>query len=372
VRRLTIAHVDTERGFLGGEAQVFLLMEGLAKSGHRNVLIAPPGSRAEAEATRRGIDCVAIPMRNELDLPAIARLTRAFREKAVDLVHLHTGRANWLGGIAAKRAGRPAVTTRRMDRRVGRGWRTRLLYGSLVESVVAISPAVRDCLVDGGVPGDKIRLVYDAVDPEAQHPRVSRESVRAALGTPASGLVVLTLAALIPRKGIDVLLEAGGILERESELRPEYWIAGDGPERPVLEAWAAEAGLGSRARFLGERSDGPDLLGACDVFVLASRREGMGVAALEAMAASRPVVCSAVGGLLTAVVPERTGLHFPAGDAHALAAALERLLDDRELRLRLGQAGPTRIAEGFLASQMAEAYERVYAEALAGAEATQH
>jgi glycosyltransferase involved in cell wall biosynthesis len=95
-----------------------------------------------------------------------------------------------------------------------------------------------------------------------------------------------------------------------------------------------------------------------------SRAEGLGVAALEAMAAGRAVVASRVGGLGEAVVHERTGLLVPPDDAPALAAALLALVEDADLRARYSAAGPGRVAEGFLAEQMVDAYEALYREVL--------
>jgi glycosyltransferase involved in cell wall biosynthesis len=118
-------------------------------------------------------------------------------------------------------------------------------------------------------------------------------------------------------------------------------------------------------RFLGRRDDVADLLAACDVFVLPSRREGLGVAALEAMALARPVVASRVGGLAEAVEDGRTGLLVGPGDTAALAAALARLLREPELRARLGAAGPARVAEDHSVSRLVESYEALYLEMLA-------
>jgi glycosyltransferase involved in cell wall biosynthesis len=153
----------------------------------------------------------------------------------------------------------------------------------------------------------------------------------------------------------------------EEGLRPALWIAGQGPARPALEKLARELRLEDRVRFLGQRSDVADLLSACDVFILPSRHEGLGVAALEAMAAGRPIVATRVGGLAEAVVHERTGLLVPPEDPAALATALARLLRDPALRARLGAEGPARIAEGFRADDLVEAYERLYGEVLAEA-----
>src|ERR1700733_4399266 len=96
---LCIAHVDAETGFSGGEVQVFLLMEGLRARGYRNVLVSPPNSRALDRARDRGFESQAVRMRGDLDIGAVVEMSRVLRDLAPDLVHLHTGRATWLGGL---------------------------------------------------------------------------------------------------------------------------------------------------------------------------------------------------------------------------------------------------------------------------------
>jgi glycosyltransferase involved in cell wall biosynthesis len=361
---LRIAHVDAEREFSGGEVQVFLLIAGLAARGHTNLLFCPPDSRAAEQAVRRGVAVETVPMRGDLDLAAAWRLARRLRAARADVVHLHTGRAAWLGGLAAWLAGVPAIVTRRMDRPVQPGWRTRLIYERWTRRAVAISPAVAECLAAGGVPRQRVVLIRSAVDVARLQPSADRTAWRAREGVGADDVVVLAMSALVRRKGLDVLLDALAVLARR-DLRPTVWIAGDGPERAGLAAQAARLGLTAQVRWLGQRSDVGDVLNACDVFVLPSRREGLGVAALEAMASARPLVASAVGGLGDAVLDGRTGLLVPPEDPPALATALERLLNDAALRARLGAAGPQRVAEGFLPEQMVAGYEAVYREVLA-------
>jgi glycosyltransferase involved in cell wall biosynthesis len=363
VAPLRILHVDAERGFSGGEVQVFLLIEGLAARGHHNILLCPPQSAAAAEAERRAIACAVESMRSDLDISAVWRLARRIRSAAADLVHLHTGRAAWLGGIAAWSTGAPALVTRRMDRPISSGWRSRFIYQRCAERVVAISPAVAERLRVAGVPPQRIVRIASAVDPRRVQPIRARAETRAAHGVSDADSVVLALAALVHRKGLDVALASLALLAGRG-IRPWLWIAGDGPERAALGAQAGRLGVAAQVKFLGARSDVGDLLSACDIALLPSRREGLGIAALEAMAAGRPVIASAVGGLGEAVVDGRTGLLVPPDDAPALAAALERLVMDAHLRDRLGRAGPQRVSEGFLPEQMAAAYERLYREVL--------
>jgi glycosyltransferase involved in cell wall biosynthesis len=365
-RPLTVAHVTAERGFSGGEVQVFLLAEALRKRGHRNVLLCPAGSRSEQEARSRGLEALPIRARAEWSPRSFRSISRRLRQAAPDLVHLHTQRAAWLGGVVVWWLALPAVATRRMDRVMKRGWRNRFVYARAVGGSVAISQAVARHLSNCGVSERAIRVIPSAVDPDRLVPQLGREAVRRKLGVEAGAPCLFVAAALIERKGIDVLLEAVARLATE-QLHPTLWIAGEGPRRGALERLMRVRGLEDQVHFLGPRDDVADLLAACDVFVLPSRLEGLGVSALEAMALGRPVVASRVGGLAEAVVHERTGLLVPPEDAAALCAGLARLLRDQALRQRLGAAGPARIDECHSVEAMADAYERLYDEVLRGA-----
>ncbi len=350
-----VVHVDSEREFSGGEVQVFVLLHGLRAHGVPVVLVAPPGSEASRRARAQGFDVVEIALRNSCDLVSVWKLRRLLR--TASLVHLHTGRAAWLGALAARWAHCPVVITRRMDRRVRRGLRTNFIYRDTARAVVAISPAVRQCLLDGGVPGERIEHIWEAVDAMRVQPQAGRDATRDALGIGGDTLLVLTLAQLMHRKGLDVLLRAAAKLR---DARLCFAIAGDGPERDALHALARELGLGDRVRFLGRREDGADLLAACDLFVLPSRAEGLGVAALEAMGAGRAVIASKVGGLADLVVDGECGLHVPADDVDALAGAIARLRDDAALRARLAAAGPRRLDDGLRPAQVVQRHLELY------------
>jgi len=357
-----IAHIDSETGFSGGEVQVFLLIEALAKRGYENALVCPPGSRSEEEARSRSLRSFGVRLRNDLDFVSVFRLASWLRKSGAALVHLHTGRATWLGGLAARLAGVPAITTRRMDRRVSRGMRTKLMYGSLVQRTVAISPAVRDCLLEANVAADSIELIWDAVDPDGFEPSAARAATRSELGIAENEFVMISMAALVKRKGIDVLIDAAALLvNRDVPVR--VLIGGEGEERVALEEQAKRLGVEAQVSFLGWRSDKANLLAAADVFVLPSRAEGVGVAALEAMAAGKAVVASRVGGLSQAVVDGETGSLVEAGNAAALAEALEKLAGDSAMRDSLGKRGRERVLELFSiesqASQYIETYNRV-------------
>jgi glycosyltransferase involved in cell wall biosynthesis len=167
--------------------------------------------------------------------------------------------------------------------------------------------------------------------------------------------VVLATARAVHDKGLDLLVAAAAALPQARVV-----IAGDGPALPALAAQVAALGLEGRVLLLGWRSDAQALLAACDVFVLPTRNEALGVSVLEAMAAGRPVVATDVGGVPEAVRHGETGLIVPPENPTALAAAIAELIADPSRAARYGAAGHARALARFSPAPMAAAVEDVY------------
>jgi glycosyltransferase involved in cell wall biosynthesis len=166
-------------------------------------------------------------------------------------------------------------------------------------------------------------------------------------------LTVFCVARLSPEKGIDILLENARKLPKV-----QFIIAGDGPERENLEKNSSQ-----NVTFLGFVKDIPNLLAQADILCVPSRSEGLGLAALEAMAAGVPVVASRVGGLPEVIRDGETGLLVPPEDSEALHLALKTLLDDPERRKSMGAAGRKRAEALFSVEVMREKTRAVWEEA---------
>lgn len=197
------------------------------------------------------------------------------------------------------------------------------------------------------------------VVPCALEPHAPPAPDRVALGWADGEIVVVTVARLIPRKAIDVLIRSLARLPDDVRLE----VVGDGPERETLAELARTRAPG-RVRFAGSVDGaGRDLrLASADVFVLPSHHEGFGIAILEAMEAGLPVVATTSGGPPDFVTEGETGFLVPPGDEGALAERIGRLAADPELRSRMGARGPVQ-ARRFTAGVMARRYEAVYAQA---------
>jgi glycosyltransferase involved in cell wall biosynthesis len=268
-------------------------------------------------------------------LPAfLGSFAQAARQAArdADLVHAH-----WLpSGAVALTTGKPFVvqlwgTDVELARRF-RGFARRVL--SRARLTICASNALADSARELGA--RKVRVIPSAVElPER-------------VGEPAEPLEVLFVGRLSPEKGIlDLVQAADGI---------PLTVAGDGPLRDRV-----PGALG----FVPHHAL-PPLFERAAVVAVPSHREGFGVACAEAMAHARPVVASAVGGLLDLVVDGETGVLVPPRDVPALREALERLLADADLRRRLGEAGRARVQERFSWPAVTDATIAAYEDALAG------
>lgn len=212
------------------------------------------------------------------------------------------------------------------------------------------------------IPEHRMHVIWNGTD--APTPELAPE-VLAQLprdGTPVIG----SISTLIPQKGLPDLLQAAALLKRRGK-RFLMILAGEGKLRRELEAQAQNLGLQDHVRFLGWVSAASRrALPACDIFVQSSHWEAMSVVVLEAMAAAKPMAITAVGENGRVVINEQSGLVVPARAPEALADALGRLLDDPELRRKLGAAAQQRFGESFTVQQMVDNYAKLYAQLITG------
>ncbi|MFN8598855.1 MAG: glycosyltransferase family 4 protein [Candidatus Binatia bacterium] len=357
---LRILHVDPERGFSGGETQVLALATHLREAGHEILVAAHPGGPLAARLGERGLATTPLECRFGHDPRAGLALRAATARFRADVVHHHTSRALSLAPYVSRDV--VQLVTRRMDYAPrGAGPYVRWLYGRM-DAVIAISRAAREALAARGIDAARVAIVPSGVAVESFRD-LDRTAARASFGIADDAPVVAIVASLHERKGHAVLLDALARLAADG-VAPLCLAAGTGPEGDALQDRAQRLGVAARVRWLGQVADVRSVLAAADVVAMPSLAEGLGVAAIEAMAASRPVVASAVGGLPELIDDGVQGLLVPPGDAAALAAALRRVLGDAALRARLGDAGRVR-AESFSTVAMARGTASVYERALA-------
>ena len=298
------------------------------------------------------------------DARVVGRLAGLLRARHVDVLHAHLPYAGIVGRLAARLAGvRSVVYTEHSvpDRyhlatRIG----NRVTYRANA-AVIAVSDDIRRTVLReiGSRRAPRIETIPVGVDTSAR-PAVDRAACRRALGVDADQPMVVNVARFSPPKAHDDLLRAARVVCAK---RPEtvFVLVGGGPLEAQVRAQASALGLTPHVVFAGVRPDALDIVASADVFVMPSRWEGLPLAMLEAMSLGIPVVASRVGGIPEAIRDGQEGFLVPPGDADGVAARVLDLIDDADLRGRLGAAARRRAAD-FSVARMVERIEALYDE----------
>lgn len=389
---MRVAHVITRLILGGAQENTILTCDDLmCRHGDDVLLVTGPGmgpeGSLESEARRRHIPMTVLPAmrrpihpwRDALSYRGIVRALRRFRP---DVVHTHSGKAGLLGRVAAARVRIPVIVHTvhgaPFHAYQGRAARTffrwcETLAARRSHALVSVADAMTERLVEAGVaPREKFLTIYSGmeVEPFLEAHR-QRDCLRRELGYKDSDIVVGKVARLFHLKGhTDVVSAAARLCASNSRLR--FLLVGDGVLRGSISRQIEDAGLTQRFQFTGlvppQRVAG--LMGAVDIVVHASLREGLARTLPQALIAGKPVISYDVDGAREVVAAGETGFLVPPRDIHALATAIERLASDAELRRRMGEEGRRRCAERFRHEIMTDRLRQLYSRLLArGADA---
>jgi len=328
----------------GPSLHVIHLSAGLVDFGFQTRLVVGKTDQHEGDfldlAQSRGLNLTVLPelgraIRPLNDLRALFQLYRLMRRERPSIVHTHTAKAGALGRIAAVMAGVPVVVHTYHGRVLSgyfhplaslffRGVERALAHAT--DALLTVSESVREDLVRLGVaPRDRVRVMPLGLDLLPLAGQLPRGALRQEANWASGRRVVGIVGRLVPIKDLDTFIDAASILALKApDIR--FAVVGDGEERARLEARATSA-LGDRIHFFGWRKDTEAVFGDLDLVVNTSLNEGTPVALIEALAAGRPVVATAVGGTPDLLDGGRFGALVPARSAEATARAIQAALD---------------------------------------------
>jgi glycosyltransferase involved in cell wall biosynthesis len=324
--------------------------------GYRNLCayMHPPGDAGfealQQKAAVWGAPLFSIPDRGAWDWKVVTTLLELCRRERVAIWHGHDYKSNALGLLLRRFWPMRLVTT-------VHGWvketrRTPLYYKidqlclPRYESVICVSDDLYERSRACGVPAQRCCVIENGIDTEQFRRRQTTEEAKPKLGWPRERFIIGGVGRLSPEKGFDLLLRAARQLV-ERGLDVGVVIAGEGAEKTNLEALAGELGLAERVKLLGYCGDTRPVFEAMDVFALSSLREGLPNVVLEALAMETPVVATRIAGVPRLIVDGETGLLVEPGSAAQLAAAIERMARDSNLRQRLADAGRQRVETSY-------------------------
>jgi glycosyltransferase involved in cell wall biosynthesis len=365
----TIVYFVDSATFGGNEQALLHLLARLDRQRWQPVLFhhAEPGlAPLLVEVRRLQIKTRIVPrLQGAGAISGLPQFLTYLRQECVAIFHAHL---NWLlsckvGVIAAALARTPVVMAT-LQQFLLPPWAKNIylqqqLVAAAVDQYIAVSDVVaRQLCHSFHAPAAKVKTIHNSI-PLTLYNGPANQALKANLNRGTGVPVVLTIARLDKQKGHNFLLEAVRQL-------PEavFVLAGSGPEGEALQAQARALAIADRVLFLGHRPDVPDLLASCDLFVLPSLYEGFPLSILEAMAAGKAVVATAVGGVPEAVLDGQTGLLVPPADPAALANAIRSLLSAPSLAAKMGAGGKARVQSAFSVDVMAQQICHTYEELL--------
>jgi glycosyltransferase involved in cell wall biosynthesis len=348
-----------------GGAEIFLLQsaEELRSRGYSVYPVLPADKTGWlAEQFRdRGFSPGTFRIDGAVDWGCVRRLATDLEGAGVEVVHSHEFDMAVYGAAATRLLRKRHVITMHGNQTMTDALRRRIalrwaFWAS--EATVAVSEETRRHLIETiPVPEGRVQTIPNGIPDPAGDPA----GPRAEFGLKEDEVVLVAAGNLTERKGHIVLLRALAVLLQQGIQVPwRLIIAGEGPERPKLEAFIEEASLGERVHLPGYRSDVGDLQAAADILVMPSLWEGLPLAILEGMYSGNAVVASRTSGIPEAVRDGVDGILCPPGEVDSLAAALRTLLEDPELLQRMGSSAEERARDRFSIERMMDDYERLY------------
>jgi glycosyltransferase involved in cell wall biosynthesis len=377
----TILFTVCDSEFYGTQRNILSTAGRLDPARYIPIVAAPRGADFNSRLERAGIETIALPFKGLSDTATAAALRKLIRSRNVSLVHAHLGISTFLSLAAAAFTRTPVIATRHFIEDRYTTIESSLAYSAYrnvyrrinkrLRRVIFVSEAVRHAIESregalgarGAVVPNGIDLYEDTLKEKLTPEEL--ESLRARYGVPPDTFLTATLARLAPEKGLGTLLRAAALL-KESKHRYLFIIAGEGPLMEQLERESEMLLVHDTVRFAGYINTPRELLAAAEAFVLPARAEPFGIAVLEAMATGVPVIVTKAGGPLEIIADGVSGLFFEPGDAHALAAHIERLASDADLRMRLVRGAHERVVafdERSIALQIQNIYDEVISEA---------
>jgi len=368
-KSFAILHTEASLGWGGQERRILVEALAMQSRGHRLSFACDPRGELYRRARQQGFAVTPLRFGGRHNLTAWLVLRRLLTGGGIEILNTHSSLDSWVGALAWRslRTRPLLIRTRHLSTKVKNNWPTRWLYRTPA-AIITTGQVTRDLLIQRlGVPARRIFSIPTGVDLSEFVPQEKNRELLAQLKIPPEAFIFGSVAVLRSWKGHLYLLEAFHQL-LEDGVRAYLLLVGEGPYRVVIEEKIEQLGLQPWVRLAGYRDQVAPWFALMDVVVLASyANEGVPQSLLQALAMTRPVIGTTVGGIPEVVVEGDTGLMAPPRDAAALARAMSRLRGDAEARRELGRRGRQLVRERFSLEQMAAELEAVY-QALSGRE----
>ncbi len=345
----------------GVESQALVLAQALRKNGHTVIVGCSREGYVKDKAEKLGFVVTELTVLKSWNIIALLKIIKIVIKEKIDVVFVSLGKEYWIAAVAAKLSGRKLIIVRHLLYKLNK--HTTWLLSHHADKVLAVSKAVKEVMVSSGISVGGIEVVYNGIVMDRFcSDGTEKDAVRKELGIPKNSIVIGTAGKLHLYKG---MLELVNALARVVVQHPDAFLlfVGDGFCRSQLEKEIRKFSLQDKILITGVRNDMNRMYVAMDIFVLASQsNEAFGMVLLEAMALSKPVIGTRVGGIPEIIRHEINGLLIPPADPTALADAISRYIRNPEFLEKMAQAGRKTVELEFSDDVLGQRYQKILQE----------
>lgn len=368
--RIPVLHLCSSLGMFGGENVLLSLAKEMRSSTFIPIVgvlrnSQNPHTEIADEASKNKIDNVIFPCNGRFDLKTILLIRGYIKSHDIKILHSHDFKSDFYGFLVSILTPiRTIATCHNWIASNGKVYFYNYIDQFLLRYfhfVVAVSPSVKNILMDKGVSPEKIAIIFNGVCIDSFHSNNSEKSIdlRREIGIPPDCPIIGTVGRLSSEKGYTYFLNAAkDVLEDYPNIY--FLIVGDGPQRQELINLVSSIGIKGNVVFTGIRTDINRIYSLLDIFVISSITEGLPMVLLEALASRKPVISTNVGAIAQVIEHEVNGLFVEPGNIEQLADAIKTLLDNKYQSVTLAQRGYEKVSMYFSSKTMADKYIDVY------------
>lgn len=358
---IKVIHVLSDMKIGGAGSWLLNLLGATDKERFEVKAVLPQGSLLIDKVRGLGFEVIPVDgMKDKsFDAGAVSLMLSIFRKEKPQIVHTH---ASLSARLAARMAGAKIINTKHCidSRKTGiKKLAGACLNNLLSDGIIAVSAAVKQNMVDNGVPEDKISVIYNGTRPVKELSPEEKSRLRQKWGIAAEDIVVGIVARLAEVKGHKHFVDAAEIISRDNA-DVKFIIAGIGPKEQELKEQVLRQGLADRVVFTGFIENVYEVFNIIDINVISSLSEALCLSIIEGMCVGKPSVGTDTGGIPEVIKDGYNGYLVPAGDSTMLADAILKLIRDPILRKAMGEKGRELVAGNFTATAMAKGIEELY------------
>lgn len=357
---MRILHTESSNGWGGQEMRILRESIGMRDRGHEVIMAVVKGGRLVEHARDAGFTVYELDFVKSKAPLLVMQLVKIIKTHQIDFVNTHSSTDAWIGGVAARAAGKKVVRTRHLSTSIKKGLNSRLLYNTLADFVVTTSsPIISKIVSQSKISPERCRLVATGVEPELLCPDPEKVATfRKAIGVEEGDCLVGTACIVRSWKGIGDFLRAAYLLRDIKQLK---WVVIGGGYVDAFHELTKELGLEESVTFTGHLEDPSFAIDALDIFTLLSTgHEGISQACLQAAYLEKPLVTTTVGGLPEVCKQGETGILVPPNSPKEVAAAVLELHDDPVKQTTMGVKARTLVEKKFTMRHTLNQMEQVY------------